>query len=115
MLISLRKGACVLAVAVTSMATSVQADNHTVLIMDGGYFPDIVYVNRGDNIIFTNNSESEHTVGGPEGSWISDPIPVDGTYRLNINNQMAQTFSGQGANDLLMEGSFSYEEAPVTE
>ncbi len=115
MLISFRKGVCALALATSSMATSVQAENHIVLIMDGGYFPDIVHVGRGDNIIFTNNSENEHTLAGPDESWISEPIPVDGTYRLNINNQMAPTFSGLGADDLLMEGSFSYEPAPLDE
>ena len=86
-----------------------------VLILDGGYFPAIVYVGRGDNIIFTNNSEAEHTMSGPEGTWVSEPIPVDGTYVLNINNQLAPTYSGAGADDVLMEGSFSYEPAPLTE
>ena len=109
------KGVCALAVATSFMATTAQAQNHTVLILDGGYFPAIVYVGRGDNIIFTNNSEAEHTMSGPEGTWVSEPITVDGTYVLNINNQLAPTYSGAGADDVLMEGSFSYEPAPLTE
>lgn len=112
---SICKGACALAVATTFAATAAHADNHSVLIQEGGYFPAVSYVNRGDNLIFENNTDQEHIISGPDGSWVSEPIPVDGTWRLNINNQMALTYSGIGSNDEIMEGSFSYDPAPVEE
>lgn len=115
MLNTFQKGVCAFAVATSFMATSALAENHTVLIMDGGYFPAIVYVGRGDNIIFTNNSEAEHTISGPDGAWVSEPIPLDATFVLNINNQLAPTYSGIGFDGEVMEGSFSYETAPLTE
>jgi plastocyanin len=115
MLNSFCKGICAFAAATTFTATAAMAENHHVLIMEGGYFPAIVYVNRGDNLIFTNQSEQEHVINGPDESWTSGPIAVDATYRLNINNQMAMTFSGLGVDDALMEGEFSYEEAPLSE
>jgi len=112
MLKTFNKGVCALAVATAFMAAPAKADNHSVLIMDGGYFPSKIYVNRGDNIIFTNNSESEHVLSGPEDSWVSEPIPVNATYRLNINNQMALTFTGVDANGEVMEGEYTYDAPP---
>lgn len=109
------KGVCALAVATSFMATSVQAENHTVLIMDHGYFPAIIYVGRGDNIIFTNNSGADHVMSGPAESWMSEPIPDSGTFVLNINNQMAPTFSGPGPDGEVIEGSFSYDPPPLDE
>ena len=114
MLTKFNKGVCALAVATSLMAAPAKADNHSVLIMNGGYFPSFIYVNRGDNIIFTNQSDNDHTLSGPENSWVSDPIPVNGTYLLNISNQMAMTFSGLDATGAVMEGSFTYEAPPAS-
>ncbi|MGJ8627659.1 MAG: cupredoxin domain-containing protein [Sulfitobacter sp.] len=112
MLKTLNKGVCALAVAASFMAAPAMAEDHSVLIMDGGYFPSIIYVNHGDSIIFTNQSDNEHTLSGPEESWVSEPIPANGTYQLNITDQMAPTFSGLDSAGELMEGSYTYEAPP---
>lgn len=115
MLKSMTKGACVLAAALTLTGTAAHADNHLVEIADGAYLPIVSYVGRGDNLIFTNESDAEHTIDGPDGSWTSGPIAPGGRFVLNINNQMAMTFSGVGVDGIVMEGEFSYEPAPLDE
>ncbi len=108
MLTTLKKGVCVFAVATTFLATSAQADDQTVMIMDLGYFPVIVNAGLGDTITFVNNSDAEHTVAGPEESWVSDPIPLNGTYVLSITEETPDTYSGTSAGGEIIEGSFSY-------
>jgi len=109
------KSACALAAAITFMGSAAHADNHIVDIEDGAYLPIISHVNRGDNIIFRNESDFAHTVSGPDESWTSGSIPPGGTYVLNINNQMALTFGGEGADGLIMTGEISYDPAPLDE
>ena len=107
MLTTLQKGVCAFAVATTLLATSAQADDQTVMIMDLGYFPTVVNVGLGDSITFTNNSTAEHTLAGPAESWTSDPIPVNGIYVLEITEETPASYSGMGAGGEMLEGSFT--------
>lgn len=93
MLTSYRKGACALAAALSFAGGAAQADNIEVDIVDGTYFPSVIYASTGDNIIFYNESDATHTINGPEESWTSGPIPIDGTYRLNLTHNTPLTFS----------------------
>ena len=94
------KGACALAVAATFSATAAHADNHTVLVMDGGFFPAVSYVQPGDNVIFTNNSEGEITMSDVNGSWTSDPIAIEGRFVLNITANSAMQFTASGLQEV---------------
>jgi len=125
------KGICAAAAVAAVTATAAQADNHTVLIMDGGFFPAVSYVQPGDNIIFTNNSSGPLRLAGSDSSWSSEAIPVDATYLLNITNSTNHSFVGinqdsgsAGAegetddeyinlDDVVMEGAMSFEAAPL--
>jgi plastocyanin len=115
MLKIINKGVCALAVAASFMATSVQAEDHTVLIMDNGYFPAVIYVVQGDNIVFTNNSGADHTMSGPEETWVSEAIPNEGTFVLSITEELAPTYSGPGLDGEVIEGSFSFDAPPLPE
>ncbi|MGB3245339.1 MAG: hypothetical protein WBB25_12455 [Sulfitobacter sp.] len=115
MLKTMTKGACALAAAMTFVSTAAHADNHMIEIVDGAFLPIVSYVNRGDNLIFTNGSDFEHTISDPDGNWTSGPIAPGGRYVLNINNQMAMTFNAVGAGGEPMVGEYSYEEAPLEE
>ncbi len=109
MLNTFLKGVCAFTVATTFLATSANAEDQTVKIMDLGYFPVIVNADVGDTITFTNNSEAAHTLAGPEDSWVSDPIPVNGSFILTITEETPATYSGASASGEVIEGSFSYE------
>lgn len=131
MLNYMSRGFCALALATTFSATAAQADNHTVLIMDGGFFPAVTYAKPGDNVIFTNNSETAVTLAASDSSWISEGVPVNATHVLNVSHStyldfvaVAEVAAVQGdegeetveyinLDDVLMEGSLSFNDAPL--
>jgi len=115
MLTKISKGACALAGALTFSATAAQADWQTVNIDDGAYLPTVTYLNQGDNIVFYNESEHTHTINGPDESWTSGPIAPGARYLHRIERDAPLTFSGEASDGEIMEGSFTYEPAPLDE
>jgi plastocyanin len=113
MLNSIRKGTCVLAAATAFFATQAAAEELSVLIVDGAYFPEITYANTGDTILFTNESDVSHTVSGPAGTWKSGKIAVNGTYRLALAQNTPLTFSGVDSDGKTITGEITYEDAPL--
>lgn len=96
MLKSTCKGAAALAAALTFSAGAAQADNHVVLIVDGSYFPPVIFAGPGDNIIFRNESGASHVITGAEESWTSGTINGSGSYVLNLTRNTPNTFTGSG-------------------
>ncbi|MFC6639090.1 hypothetical protein GV827_08355 [Sulfitobacter sp. JBTF-M27] len=115
MLVKYCKGACAITAALTLMAGVAQADNQLVMIVDGGYFPAVTYAQPGDNIVFENKSAGDHVMRGPNDSWVSDPIAVDGRYVLNLTHSTPLTFTGTGTDGIEVAGEISYDEPPLTE
>ncbi|QFT57388.1 hypothetical protein FIU94_01015 [Sulfitobacter sp. THAF37] len=109
------KGAVAAAVATAFWAGAAQADNQSVLIMEGSFFPSTTYARPGDNLIFTNLSGQVQHLSGPEGSWTSGPIEVDGTYRLNLTHSTPLTFGNGAEGEALVEGEISYDPAPLND
>ncbi|SFE03249.1 hypothetical protein SAMN04488523_104269 [Sulfitobacter brevis] len=109
MLTSLRAGVCTLATATVLIASSAQADDLTVLILEGAYFPPVVSAQIGDTIVFVNETDSEHTVSGDDEIWTSGPIPTEGSYRLALNETTPLTFGGDWVDGSEMTGQFSLE------
>lgn len=113
MLKSYRKGALALAAAMTFSAGAAQADNHVVLIVDGSYFPSVIFASAGDNIIFRNESGSTHVIQGADESWTSGNIGGSASYRLNLTRNTPATFSGTGGGyeeafgEIIFEGGVS--------
>ena len=112
MLTNKRKGVLALAAAMGMMTGAAHAANHTVMIVDGGYFPELIYVTPGDNITFENWSEAEHTVSGPEGTWASDPIAVDGQFMLQVDETTPLTYNGLDISGLEISGAISFDAPP---
>ncbi len=131
MLKSFSKGLSAAALATIFTASAAQADNHTVLIMDGGFFPAVTYTKPGDNVIFTNNSASALKLAGADSSWVSESISVDSTYTLNVTGSTSLDFvaldndaavtgdEGESdaeyinLDDVIMEGALSFNDAPL--
>lgn len=115
MLMIKSKGAIALAAAIGMMTGAAQAANHTVMIVDGGYFPEIVYVAPGDNIVFENWSEAEHVVSGPVGSWASDPIAISGQFMLSVDETTPMTYSGLDIGGIEISGAISFDAPPLAD
>lgn len=131
MLYSFRKGTFALAAAALFAGTVAQAETHSVLIVDGGFFPPLVYVQPGDDIEFVNNSEAVQIITGEGEAWTSGQIDLDGSFVLAVNDEMPQSFvavivegeadagAGDGDDDVGNEGAlelfgeFTFEPAPI--
>ena len=91
-----RNGAAALAAALTFAASTAQAEHHTVLIVQGSYFPSVVFAAEGDTIQFYNESNASHTVVGADETWTSGTIGANGSFTLEIDEDTPSTFSGTG-------------------
>jgi plastocyanin len=116
MLNSFRMSTFALAAAAACIASPAVSAEHTVLIEDGGYFPTITYAMQGDTIVFVNDSNATQTVSGPNDSWTSGSIPVDGSFALALMEDTPLTFNGGvDLEGLDIEGQISYDPAPLDE
>lgn len=116
MLNSFRMSTFAFAAAAVCIASPAVSEEHTVLIEDGGYFPTITYAMQGDIIVFVNDSDASQAVSGPDESWTSGAIPVDGSFELALMEDTPLIFNGgvdlEGVD---IEGEISYEPAPLDE
>ena len=116
MLVNKRKGALALAAAVSMLAGVAQAESHVIMIVDGGYFPAVIYAQPGDNLIFENWSEAEHTVGDPNGSWTSASIPSEGgNFVLHLTEETPLIYAGLDVYGDTITGEISHDAPPYTE
>jgi len=116
MLNSFRMSTFAFAAAAACIASPAVSEEHTVLIEDGGYFPTITYAMQGDTIVFVNDSDATQTVSGPEETWTSGSIPIDGSFELALMEDTPLVFLGgvdlEGSD---IEGQISYDPAPLDE
>ncbi|MDF1728168.1 MAG: hypothetical protein P1U53_10520 [Sulfitobacter sp.] len=93
------------------LATAASATEHEVLIVDGAYFPPLVYAELGDTVTFINDSSDNHEVQASDESWTSGIIPMDGSFALAIEVDTVLTFqataetegTGDGDGDVMLE------------
>lgn len=109
MLNSYRKGALAIAAALSFSASAAQAEEHVVLIVDGSYFPSVVFASTGDTILFKNESTATHTVSGAEAVWTSEEIHPAGEFVLQLDESIPSTFSGTGGGFELANGEIVFE------
>lgn len=114
MLKSSRKGAVALATVLSFVAGAAQAETHVVTIFEGGYFPDVIYIEDGDNVRFQNESGDVHTITGADGNWTSDEIQSGASFVLNLEEDTTLNYSGLGVDGLDMSGEISYDEPPLS-
>jgi plastocyanin len=109
MLTKLRTGAAAV-LALAALAGPAAAMDHEVLIVDGAYFPPVIFASIGDSLTFINESSDSHEVMASDESWRSGMIPIDGTFSLEIQadthltfNATAETDSSDGSGDIFLE------------
>ena len=65
----LRKLYTIAFVGVMASGQAALAGNQTVVITEGGFFPEITYLKPGDAVEFVNRDEVSHTVSNADGDW----------------------------------------------
>jgi plastocyanin len=122
-LYALAAAACLVGGVASAQTTTAASTDHDVIIIDGAYFPALIYAQVGDRLIFENASNGVHIIEGPAESWTSGPIPIDGTFTLLLEETTPLVFSasadteGDSVNegDVAIEqiGEIRYDAAPV--
>lgn len=92
----------VTAIALACTAGSVSADNFRIIITDFAVFPDVSYVQRGDTVIFENNSGVARIIGSRNSRWVTPEVAAGGEIAVFIGddapNEYFARLVGQNGN-----------------
>ncbi|WP_417721614.1 cupredoxin domain-containing protein [Salipiger sp.] len=81
------------AIALGCLAAPVQAEEHYVLMVGIGYFPDYVYPAVGDTVRFVNTSDVIMTATADDASWTTGPVNPGEAFLVTVTDGMNQTFT----------------------
>ena len=88
------------AFAAVMSVSSVQAEEHYVLLMGQGYFPDQVHVVAGDTIRFINMTTFPMSANAVDASWDTGVLQQNQEFVLPINEGMTQAY-GNSVTDVV--------------
>ncbi len=92
MLKNYRARAAALAALITCATGPVAAESYEVMIMEYGFFPEISYVQEGDQLTFINMSGVTRRIEGRDAVWVTPEMADGAQYVLNIEARMPNTF-----------------------
>ena len=101
----LRKTGLMSALALAAATFSAQAEEHYVLLVGEGYFPDYIYPEVGDTIRFINSSSYPMSATASDGSWDSGVLQPNDEYVLPVTDGMKQTFGNSVDNNTDDDGN----------
>lgn len=116
----LRKTAAA-ALALAVWALPAQAAEHEVLILAGGFYPEITYVQPGDSVTFVNTDQRPRRVFGDRYDFVSPKIKQNESWTLGIvanmrNDYFAKSFNVNATDTPVGEGSVTaQQEADVND
>lgn len=103
--------------ATMSIGSAAAAEEHVILIMSDGYFPQITYMVPGDTVEFLNVSATDQSIISKNDSWVLGPISPDSTETMLIEEGVQKTFYNAdvvGEDGLYsIEGRMSFSTAPL--
>ncbi len=98
-----------------SVGATVQAAEHTVLILPDAYFPKITYMNPGDTVRFVNETGATHEIISKNGDWTLE-VAADGEETMVISQGVQKTFYDAASEDdgsYTVEGKMSFSPPPI--
>ena len=100
------------AVAALAIAAPLAAETHEILMLEGGYFPDITYVASGDTVNFVNGSNVAQATSAVGGSWTTGTLSENQSFSMTVTQGTTITAFSNPAN-AEMVGSLSFDPAPL--
>lgn len=88
----LRKIALTSALVLGGLSAPAFAEEHYVLMMGNGYFPNFLYLNTGDTVRFINMTQFPTSATASDGSWDTGVLLQDQEYVLTVTDGMKQTY-----------------------
>ena len=114
----LRTTKIIAAAAVMSWASVASAsEEHTILVLQDAFFPEITYVKAGDRVRFVNQQSDSISIIAKDEDWEVGPLGADGENVLTVSGSMETVFydaSQQNEEgEYSLKGSLSFEPAPI--
>ncbi len=104
---------CLLTLAFGLRAPGIQAEQHEILLVEGGFFPEITYLSAGDTILFINMTDVAENVVATDASWSTTQISSEQTDSVVVTEDMVLTFEYDEGSDDPKTGSLSFDPAPL--
>jgi plastocyanin len=116
---SLRKGAIAF-VAFTAALNAGPAvaqsflQSQNVLILDEAFFPDVIYVKPGDELVFINHAAATRTVTGADAVWTSGELSKGDTFFYVVDESSPLEFTSifEGEEGQIYQGTLSFDDPP---
>jgi plastocyanin len=86
--------AAIAGAALTFTTGSAFAEQHRILMMEQGFFPDISYLMPGDEVIFVNMSGETRNLTAGDGSWVFAEMADNSEASLLLVEGMPSEFRG---------------------
>ncbi|MEP6020885.1 MAG: hypothetical protein ABJ251_20605 [Paracoccaceae bacterium] len=113
----LRTTNIIAAAAVMSWASVASAEEHTILVLQDAFFPEVTYVKAGDRVRFVNQQSGSTNIIAKDEDWEVGPLGADGENLLTVSGSMETVFydAGQKSEDgsYSLKGTLSFEPAPI--
>lgn len=87
------------------------AEVHEITLVEGGFFPEIVYLSAGDKVNFTNQTDATAEIEAIDESWNTGSINVNASYLLDVDATTTLAFTF--ADDVEKAGSLTFAPAPL--
>lgn len=79
-----------------AMTTPALADQQQVDVIGDTFFPPIVIVSPGDQIVFYNRAGTEGNIAATDGSWETGTLTQGASYTLDVTADMTTTYNFAG-------------------
>ena len=92
------------------------SEQHMVIVTGFSFFPETVYVQPGDTVLFINKSGEIQTVTARDGSWRVGPIANEDEAVLTINTDTVLDYRGHSTSQTEADpigASLSFETPPL--
>ncbi|MEM9580264.1 MAG: hypothetical protein AAF891_06220 [Pseudomonadota bacterium] len=102
-----------IACALALVGAPLSAAEHEVLMVEGGFFPDITYLNAGDSVKFTNLSGASESVSAGDASWTTAEILNGGSHSFVVTEDTFLQFVLDDEAEVAKTAMFSFAAAPT--
>lgn len=87
------------------------ANDYSILVEEGAFYPEITYLAPGDTVTFTNNNTYSIEVIASDETWTTEALATSMDYVLPISAETALAFGL--VSDAEIAGTFSFDLAPL--
>ncbi len=106
-----------LAAIVGSSSMAFASEEHTILMLPDAFFPEVTYVQPGDNVRFVNLQGGSSSIVGADEAWAVGPLGHEDEETLHVTGNMDAPFYSADQKDedgnYSVQGMLSFEPAPL--